>query len=67
MTHGVANQLRKGREHQVLSAIQTGGDEGMITVEHSLASLPRSGKISRARALANADDTHVLLKLIGAS
>lgn len=65
VTHGVANKIREGRAHQVQSDIQTGGDEGMITFERSLASLVREGKISRAVALAHATDRLALQKLLG--
>jgi twitching motility protein PilT len=64
VTHGVATQIREGREHQVPSAIQTGGDEGMITMERSLAALVQSGKISRKTAMQHADNQEALLKLI---
>ncbi len=64
ITDGVACQIRDGRNHQVSSLIQAGGGEGMITLERSLASLVRSGKITEQTALAHARDERGLRNLI---
>jgi twitching motility protein PilT len=66
VTDGVACQIRDGRNHQVSSLIQAGGAEGMITLERSLASLVRSGKITLTTALEHARDEQGLRKLVKA-
>ena len=65
VTPAVAIQIREGREHQVGSAIQTGVEDGMITLERSLASLVQSGKITASTAFLHAEDQAAMRKLIG--
>jgi twitching motility protein PilT len=50
---GVRSLIRKGEDHQIYSAISTGRNEGMISMEQSLAELVRSGRISRETATAH--------------
>ncbi len=47
-TPGVRNLIREGKTHQIYSLIQTGGAEGMQTMDSSLAGLVRAGKITMA-------------------
>ena len=64
VTHAVAATIRDGRGHQIGSQIQTGRDEGMISLELSLADLTRRGLIARetaAKAARNADLLRQLL------
>ena len=49
-TPGVRNLIREGKTHQIYSLIQTGGAEGMQTMDASLAGLVRAGKITMATA-----------------
>src|SRR3712207_1703590 len=49
-TPGVRNLIREGKTHQIYSLIQTGGAEGMQTMDSSLAGLVREGKITMATA-----------------
>ena len=49
-TPGVRNLIREGKTHQIYSLIQTGGAEGMQTMDASLAGLVREGKITMATA-----------------
>jgi twitching motility protein PilT len=60
VTYGVANLIREGRTAQIVSAMQAGGDEGMLPLERSLADLARAGTISRESALAAATDAATL-------
>jgi twitching motility protein PilT len=46
-TPAVRNLIREGKTHQVYSVMQTGSASGMQTMDASLASLVRAGKISR--------------------
>ncbi len=52
----VRNLIREGKVPQIFSAIQTGIEEGMITLNASLGELYRQGLISYEVALAHATD-----------
>ena len=63
-TPAVANLIREGKTAQLYSQIQTGGAEGMQTLERALANLVRNGDISRAEALAKASKPGELERLM---
>jgi twitching motility protein PilT len=46
-TPGVRNLIREGKNHQIYSAMQTGGKFGMQTMDAALVELIRKGQISR--------------------
>jgi twitching motility protein PilT len=50
---GVRSLIRKGEDHQLYSALSTGRNDGMISMEQSLAEMLRSGRISRDSAFAH--------------
>ena len=50
---GVANMIRKGKTHQIPSAIETGSREGMQTMKKSITDLLESDLISEETAIAN--------------
>jgi twitching motility protein PilT len=52
-TSGVRSLIRKGDDHQLYSAIATGREAGMVTMEQSLAQMVRNGRISRDTAFAH--------------
>ncbi|HOX52015.1 MAG TPA: type IV pilus twitching motility protein PilT, partial [Fibrobacteria bacterium] len=56
VTTAVASQIREGRAHQIANQIQTGRNEGMVSLEQSLVALLRSGRVSVEAALAVAPD-----------
>ncbi|MDP3973842.1 MAG: type IV pilus twitching motility protein PilT [Candidatus Daviesbacteria bacterium] len=60
----VRNIIREGKTHLIDNLIQTSGELGMTTLENSLASLVKSGKISREVALRHALRPELLSKLI---
>ena len=60
VTHGVANLIREHRTAQLVSALQSGGADGMLVLERHLAELVRAGRISRDTALAAANDAATL-------
>jgi len=64
-TPAIRNLIREGRTHQVLSHIQTGGRWGMQTMDASLASLYRSGLITREELFNRARDPETLQRLLG--
>lgn len=47
----IKNLIREGKTHQINSAIQTGADEGMITMSYSLGVLYEKGMISYETAM----------------
>lgn len=55
-THNVANIIREGRTAQLATAMQSGGREGMLTLERCLSELVRAQRISLAAARAAAND-----------
>jgi twitching motility protein PilT len=63
VTPAVANTIREGKEHHMRSAMQTGAEEGMVTLERSLAALECRGQISRETAFRHAHDQQALQKL----
>ncbi len=56
VTHGVANLIREHRTAQLVSALQAGGEDGMLLLERHLADLVRSGRVRREAAAAAAND-----------
>ncbi|MGB1416299.1 MAG: type IV pilus twitching motility protein PilT [Synechococcus sp.] len=60
----VANLIREGKTAQLYSQIQTGGDQGMQTLEKALADLVMEGAISREEAMAKASKPPELDRLI---
>jgi twitching motility protein PilT len=64
VTPAVANGIREGQDHFMRNAMLTGGEDGMITLERSLATLVRERLIDRETALRTATDPKVLLHLL---
>jgi twitching motility protein PilT len=66
-TPGVRNLIREGKNHQIYSAMQTGGKFGMQTMDAALVDLVRRGLISRAEAEKRSSNPDELLRLAGGS
>ena len=64
-TPAIRHLIRSGEEQQVYSAIQTGGSEGMITLNQSLLHLYRGGSISKESALQKSARQKELIERIG--
>ena len=64
-TPGVRNLIREGKTHQIYSAIQTGGQYGMQSLDASLAALVRTGMISQKDAAERATSEDELARLLG--
>jgi twitching motility protein PilT len=64
-TPAVRNLIREGKTHQIYSAIQTGGEHGMQTMDAALAELVRAGRINRDVAQRRASVPAELLRLLG--
>lgn len=60
----VRNIIREGKTHQLEAVIQTGGEEGMQTMDRALATLVKSGKITLEEATGYAIDQKELERLI---
>lgn len=63
-TPATANLIREGKTAQLYSQIQTGGEQGMQTLEKALADLVNGGAISRGEAIAKASKPAELERLI---
>jgi len=64
-TPGVRNLIREGKNHQIYSAMQTGGKFGMQTMDAALVELTRKGEISREEAEKNSSNPEELRRLAG--
>jgi twitching motility protein PilT len=65
VTPAVANGIREGQDHFMRNAMLTGGDDGMVTLERSLATLVRERTIDRETAFRHAMDPKALEHLLG--
>jgi len=63
-TSGVRHLIRRGDDHQIYSTISTGRNDGMISMEQSLAEMVRAGKIHRDVALSHCFRTEDLLRYL---
>jgi twitching motility protein PilT len=63
-TPGVRNLIREHKTHQIYSLIQTGAAHGMQTMDTSLASLVREGKITLAVAETRSSNPQELRRLL---
>jgi len=64
-TPAVRNLIREGKTHQIYSALQTGGQFGMQTMDASLVQLVRENKITRELAEARSSAPEELRRLMG--
>jgi len=65
VTPAIANLIREGKTAQIYSAIQTGGREGMQTLEKALADLYQQGKITFEVAMSKTSRPDELQRLLG--
>lgn len=64
-TPAIANLIREGKTHQILSSIQTGGQLGMITMDACLADLHLRRVISYEMGRARSVDANEFDRLVG--
>jgi twitching motility protein PilT len=64
-TPGVRNLIREGKNHQIYSAMQTGGKFGMQTMDAALVGLVRRGRISQEEAEKRSSNPEELRRLAG--
>jgi twitching motility protein PilT len=63
----IRNMIREGKMAQIYSAIQTGRDTGMITMNESLKDLCDQGRIDRSKAMDRSPDPGELAHMLGIS
>jgi len=66
-TPAVRNLIREGKSHQIYSAIQTGSQYGMQTMDASLATLVQSGRVDRTLAMTRAHSLDEFMRLLGSA
>ena len=64
-TPAIQNMIREGKYHQLDSAMQAGGNEGMCTMDGSLLKLYQSGRISKDTALVSCVYYDAMKKRLG--
>jgi twitching motility protein PilT len=64
-TPAVRNLIREGKTHQLYSVLQTGGAQGMQTMDAGLAQLVRAGTITRQQAETRSSTPEELRRLLG--
>jgi twitching motility protein PilT len=64
-TPAVRNLVREGKVHQIYSTMQAGGRYGMQTMDMSLATHVKSGRITPALAYERSHDPEELQRLLG--
>jgi len=64
-TPGVRNLIREGKNHQIYSAMQTGGKFGMQTMDAALVELIRRGQISREEGERRSSNPEEMRRLAG--
>jgi len=60
----IKNLIREGKEHQIYSVMQTGGEFGMMTMDMALIDLYRKGKISEKTLNENCIDHQEIERLL---
>lgn len=65
VTPAISNLIREGKTSQIYSMIQTGGKQGMVTLEKVLADLYKAGTISFEAAMSKTSKADELQRLIG--
>lgn len=60
----VSNLIREGRTHEINMVLETGSEQGMIDMNHSISALVRSGEISAEDAFKYTLDPESLQRLL---
>ena len=66
-TAAVRNLIRNSKTHELTSAIQLGANDGMRTLNQSLATLVKNNKVTIEEALSKSSNTEQLRRLIQSS
>ena len=65
MNNAIRTQIRDGKTYQIDNYIASGKQDGMITMDDSIFSLYKEGKISKENALLYAVNSELMEKKIG--
>jgi twitching motility protein PilT len=65
VTPAIANQIREGKPHMIYSAIETGAQFGMVTMDRSLADVIKRGLVETELALSKAHNPDQVRTLAG--
>lgn len=63
-TPAIRNLIREGKTHQIDSALQTSSEQGMVTLDASLATLIKAGRISEEVGLSYSTRPDQLMRLV---
>ena len=63
-TSAIRNLIREGKTHQIYSALETGAQFGMQTMDRQLAELSRTGMVDHEEALARCIDRENFKRLV---
>jgi twitching motility protein PilT len=63
-TDAIANLVREGKNHQIMSMIQSGMKDGMMTLEYCLAQMVRNGVITKEMGLDASNDKQIYKDLL---
>ena len=66
-TSAIRNLVRTGADHQIRAHITSGREDGMLTMEQSLADLVRGRRITPETAMAHCYNRGEMTSLLGAS
>lgn len=66
-TPGISNLIRQGKDDMIYSNIETGFNEGMITMEQCLARLVKDGRISTETAISAAKNKNLMRQRLNIS
>jgi twitching motility protein PilT len=64
-TPAIRNLIREGKVHQIVSALQSGAQHGMQTLDQALAGLVKAGRVSMAEAVERSVDRSQFMMLAG--
>ena len=64
LTGAVKNMIRDSKNHLIPGAIATGGAEGMLSMDQSVQSLYRAGRITRETALQYAENIEQMRRCV---
>ena len=64
VTPAIRNLIREGKTHQIYSALQSGGQYGMQTMDQSLAQLVRAGDIDISIAKERCHNESDLMRMV---
>lgn len=65
MNSAIRSLIRDNKTHQIDNAIAAGGGEGMVTMDQSILSLCRAGRISAETAVNSSDNPEQMRRRIG--